>query len=223
MDTIELRRPLFLLAVAALTLVVLIEIGSAVLHATATAARPGYGISFLVGIDGLLLYSLILMTISMLVSRELTGRLQGLVGVILSFLAGIALLAAILSVFALLQVMIGLLLAPIFGTIAYFALFGTFNVSGAAATLMLLLVLKMFFAICLIFAHPRFLQNKSLVTLVLLSLLCTFLVSFLQSFPPGFLVSITDAVAALVIGIIALIWVVVLFFGSVVATVKAVL
>ncbi|MEO8134023.1 MAG: hypothetical protein ABI831_08610 [Betaproteobacteria bacterium] len=226
----ELRRPLFLVAVALIAAVFLIEVGGSAFvnqHAKALGSalsqpRPGYAIPFLAAIDGLLLYSMILMTISLLGSREVSGRLQGLVGLVISLLALLALFGMIFLAIQLLTLMVSLLLAPIFGTLAYLVMFGDFDRAAAGMTLSLVLMLKIGFAVCLVLAQQRFLQNKSLVTLVALSMVCTLLISFLHAFPPIFLVSITDIVAALVIAIIAFVWAIILLVGSVTAMVKAV-
>lgn len=227
----ELRRPLFLIALGAAVLVALIELGSAaraVIHVGAVAtpgvpdARPGYGIAYLICIDGLLVYSLGLMAASLFLSREFTGRVQGIIGIVVSVLGLLALVLMFLFAFQLLILMVSLLLAPPFGTIAYFALFSYFDRSAAAATLGCLVLLKVGVAMLLLLAQQRFLANKSLVLLVALSLGCTLLVSFLQAFPPGFLVSITDALAAVIVAVIGIVWAIFLLGGSVVATVKAV-
>jgi hypothetical protein len=47
-----------------------------------------------------------------------------------------------------------------------------------------------------------------------LSLLWTWVLGFLHAFPPGFLVSIADAIGALVISIVATIWLLFLLIGS---------
>ena len=65
--------------------------------------------------------------------------------------------------------MVSLLLAPPFGPIAYLALWGGFDTDGATVALGLTMLLKLAFAACLVLAHQRFLQNKGLVVLVLLS------------------------------------------------------
>ena len=82
------------------------------------------------------------------------------------------------------------------------------------------MLLKIGFAVCLVIAHQRFLQNRGLVLIVLTSLVAGIVVSFLHGFVPLILVSITDAVAAIIIGIIAVIWAIVLLVGSLVSVFK---
>jgi hypothetical protein len=122
----------------------------------------------------------------------------------------------------LLILMVTLLLAVPFGTLAYLAIYGFFNRGGAAAVLGLLMVLKVGVGASLIAAQQRFLQNKGLVLLVLSTLLCSAIVSLLHGIVPGILVSITDAIGAIINGICGLIWAVVLLIGAIPAILKAV-
>jgi len=108
-----------------------------------------------------------------------------------------------------------------FGTAAYLAIWGSFPKGAAAAILSLLMLLKIIAAICLPLAHQRFLVAKGLILMVLTSFVAMIIVSFLHGIVPGPLVSITDALAAIVVGIIALIWAIVVLVGAIVATVQA--
>jgi len=102
--------------------------------------------------------------------------------------------------------MLALLLAVPFGTAVYFSLFAHFARGEAASILSLLILLKMAFAVLLIMSNPRFLENKGLVFLIFTVLLVNILVAFLHGFPPGFLASITDALAAIIVALIGLVW-----------------
>lgn len=178
---------------------------------------PGMGIPYQALVDGLLLFTLLLMGTSLLLPNSLQGQLQGvvsLIGAVLALLGGIAMLFVAIG---LLLLMVSLFLSVPFGTIAYLAIWGFFNRGGAAATLGLLLLLKLVAAVCLLLAQPRFLQNKGLVLLFLTSVLATALVSFLHGFVPLLLVSITDALGAIIVAILGLIWALVLLIGSLVS------
>lgn len=178
---------------------------------------PGLGIPYLALVDGLLLLTLGLMGASLLIPERVTGQLQGvvsLVGAIVALLSGIAMLFGAIG---LLLLMVSLFTAVPFGTIAYLAIWGFFNRGGASATLGLLMTLKVAACICLALAHPRFLQNKGLVLLVLTSLLAGAIVSILHGWVPLILVSITDAIGAIVVAILGLIWAVVLLIGALVS------
>jgi hypothetical protein len=181
---------------------------------------PGLSIPYLALLDGLLLLTLALMGASLLIPERVHGRVQGLVtliGALVALLAGLVMLFAAIG---LLLLMIGLFTAVPFGTIAYLAVWGFFNRAGASGTLGLLMLLKVVAAVCLVLAHPRFLQNKGLVLLVLTSLLANAIVSFLHGLVPIVLVSITDALGAIIVAVLALIWAVVLLIGALVSIVK---
>lgn len=181
---------------------------------------PGMGIPYLALLDVLLLLTLGLMGASLLIPERVHGRIQGLatlIGSIVVLLAGLAMLFAAIG---LLMLMVSLFLSVPFGTIAYLAVWGFFNRGGASGTLGLLMLLKVVAAVCLVLAHQRFLQNKGLVLLVLTSLLANAIVSFLHGLVPIVLVSITDALGAIIVAILALIWAVVLLIGALVSIVK---
>ena len=181
---------------------------------------PGMGIPYLALVDGLLLLTLALMGASLLIPERVHGRVQGLatlIGAGVALLTGIGLLFAAIG---LLITMVSLLAAVPFGTIAYLAVWGFFNRGGAAGTLGLLMTFKLAAGVCLVLAHQRFLQNKGLVLLFLTSLLANAVVSFLHGLVPGILVSITDAVGAIIVSILGLIWAVLLLVGALVSIVK---
>jgi len=225
----ELRKPFLIIALVCIALVVLIEAGygalisSHIIHIGPAGEEhpPGLAIPYMAVIDGLLLYSVILMTVAIF-SRELAGRAQGIIGLIIALIGLLGLLGMLVAAITLLMVMVSLLMALPFGPLAYLAIFGHFATGLASSFLAIIMTLKIAFGICLLLAQQAFIKNKSLVILFLLSIVCSLLVSFLQGFPPGILVSITDAIAAIIIAVLALIWVIILLFGSVVAVVKAV-
>lgn len=249
-----LKKPLFLVAVAALALAFLIELGSTLLPAPEVTRdqleqaieterrpgepapdldavlqarrehppRPGLGIPYLALLDGLLLFAVFLMGASLLVPERIHGRIQGVATLVLTlvvFSLGLLLISAALT---LLLLMVGLFFSAPFGTIAYLAIWGFFDRAGASGTLGLLLALKLAFGVCLALAHPRFLQNKGLVLLTITALVANVIVAFLHGVVPRVMASITDALAAIVVGILALIWAVVFFAGSLVSVLKVV-
>jgi hypothetical protein len=242
----RLRTPLFVLALIACALIVLVELGSPFImggHDAGSAfgeqatknfsvtlnqgsvgahEPPGRGISYMALVDGILLYTIGLMGISLIVPERIHGRLQGIVTVIGSIvLIIVAIIMAIIAVVELLT-MITLFMSAPFGTIAYLALWGSFPTGDASILNTLLMVLKIAICILLVFAHQRFLQNKGLVSLLLTCLACGLILSFLHALVPTFLVSITDDIAAIVFAIIAIIWALVLLIGSIPSVVKAI-
>jgi hypothetical protein len=183
---------------------------------------PGLGIPSLALLDGLMLYTTGMMGLSLLVPGRIQGRAQGGLTLAVALLTLAGAVVTIIAAIAALVLMLTMLLAVPFGTIAYLIIFGTFAAGRARVVLSLVMTCKLAFAGCLVFAHQRFLQNWGLVVFILVSLLATVLVSCLHGFVPPFLVSITDAVAALIVAILALVWASLLLIGSIIAVVKAV-
>ncbi|HET6162423.1 MAG TPA: hypothetical protein VFG37_02060 [Planctomycetota bacterium] len=183
---------------------------------------PGLGLAFLALLDGLVVYSVLLMALALLLPDRVQGRLQGILSLIVSLVGVIGSIILVIVAFVLLMVMVAMFLAVPFGTIAYLAIYGSFNTGGATAVLGVLMILKLAACVCLLIAHPRFLQNKGLVFLILTALLGQFVLTILHAIVPGILCSITDTLGAIVIAVLALIWLVVMLVFSVISLVKAV-
>jgi hypothetical protein len=158
----------------------------------------------------------------MLLPDRLHARAQGVVTLVASIVLITTAIVLLVLAIASVILMVALLFAFPFGTIAYLIIFGSFPRGDMAVILSLLMFLKLVFAGMLVFAQPRFIQNKGLVALVLTSLIANVVVSFLHGLVPGVLVSITDAVAGIVLAIIAIVWGVILLIGSIPAIVNAV-
>jgi hypothetical protein len=220
----QIRKPLFMVALALMVVTVLLELGSPVLMKVkmAVAETPGFGISYLALLDGLLLFTVGLIGAGFLIPERVQGRFQGILTLIITIVIFLLALVMIFAALMKLSIMLGLLFAPLFGPIAYLPLYGQFNTTAARVTLGLIMTFKLCFAGFLVFAHQRFLQNKGLVLIILSSLLATIIVSFLHGFLPVFLCSITDCIGAIVVAVIAVIWAIVFFVGSLTAVVKAV-
>lgn len=230
----ELRKPFLLVAIILFALVVLVELGSSLIIGGGSAEDaitsqedmaitvtgevdepPGRAITYLALVDGILLYTVVLIGLSLLVPEKLLARAQGvltLIGSIILIIVGIIL---VIIAFIELLVMVSLFFAFPFGTAAYLALWGFFPRGDAAVLLSLLMFLKLAGCVFLVLAQQRFLQMKGLVLLVLTSLVCNIIVAFLHGLVPIILVSIFDNIAALVVGIIAIIWAIVLLVLSI--------
>lgn len=222
----ELRLPFFIAAGVCLLLALLVEAAAAQAFTGIffnDKDTPGHAINALALIDGILFYSLIWMLLSVVAPRSVTGRAQGCVTLFVSFFGCLGTIALIVAAFVLLMLMLALLVAVPFGTIAYLVAWGHFARGAAATTLALAMILKIAFLILLVIAHQRFLQNKGLLVLVGLSLGLTWLIGFVHALLPIFLVSIGDQVMALVICIIAAIWLALLLIGAIIASIKAIL
>jgi hypothetical protein len=191
-----LRKPLFLVSLILIAIAVLIE----------AVTRLGFGMRGTAILDSLLLFTIALIALPLVLREDVHGRIQGLmtavvgvVAVILSFLLAFAAFTALME-------MLGLIVATPFGTVIYLALFGHFHRDSANKVFGLALLLKMFFAGFLVASEQGFLRNKKLIVLVATVLIANVVVTFLHGLVPGVLVSITDAIAGIVVGIVALLW-----------------
>ncbi|MGV9213624.1 hypothetical protein ACTFTM_17360 [Micromonospora sp. RB23] len=239
----ELRKPFLLLALVAITLVVLVEVGSSLLtgggdatgallagaadlgvevDAAGVSEPSGRGTSYLALIDAVALWTTGLFCLSLVVPERVQGRIQGVATLIFSILLILGSLVLLIIAFVELMIMVSLFLAVPFGTLAYLALWGFFPVGDAAVLLGLALLLKLVWAGLLVLAQPRFLQNKGLVLIIITTLLCTVVLEFLHRLVPVIVVSILDDIGALVFAIVAIIWGLVLLIGSIPAIVKAI-
>lgn len=226
LDTI--RLPFLFAALFFLLLAVLMEVEASHLLLTLSGGlvhgeTPGVAITMLSVVDGLLLYSVMVMALQAIVPRELVGRLQGPVTLVLSLLGLIGTVFWAAGVFIVLMAMVSLLVAVPFGTLIYLAKWGHFARSEAAVTLAMVMTLKLVFCGFLLLAQQAFLKMKGLLLLIGLSLGLTWLIGFLHAFVPIFLVSIVDAIAALIVALVGAIWLVVTLVLAIVAVVKAIL
>ena len=218
-----MRKPFFVFALGLLILVVMIETGSYFILSDEQLdlQNPGTGIIYLSTIDFLLLFGVGLIGIGLLLPDRLQGRVQGILTLAVSLLMLLVSIFLIYLALILLMLMISLMLAPPIGTAIYFSTYAQFSTGAAAVTLSTIMLLKLAFAVLLVLAHERFLEMKSLVFLVLTSLLATVIVSFLHGFAPAsFLVSITDSIAAIIVAILAAIWSLIMLIGSIPAVIK---
>jgi hypothetical protein len=239
----SLRKPFLLLAMLAIILVVLVELGSGLLiggdgahdltqgaldvgadppSGVSASEPPGRGIMYLALIDIIALYTTGLFTLSLVVPDRIQGRAQGVATLIGSIILIIVSFVMLIIAFIELMIMVSLFLAAPFGTLGYLFIWGFFPVGKASTIIALLMFLKLCWAVLLIIAQPRFLQNKGLVLLILTSLVCTLCLEFLHGLVPVILVSILDDVGAIIFSITGIVWGIVLLIGSIPAIVKAV-
>jgi hypothetical protein len=242
----DLRKPFLVVAIILMVLVVLVELGSGLVLGGAPAGQalqdqadsiegvddpgdvsdvdepPGRGILYLVLVDGILLYTVGLMGLSLVIPEKVQARAQGCATFILSIILIIVGIILAIIAFVELLVMVTLFLAAPFGTIAYLALWGFFPRGDASVLLSLLMFLKIAFCVFLVLAQQRFLMMNGLMLLVLTSLVCNVIVAFLQNLPPIILVSIFDNIAAIIVAIIAIIWAIVLLIGAIPSIVSSI-
>jgi hypothetical protein len=183
---------------------------------------PGLGVPAIVLVDAVLLLVLLVMATALVVPARIHGRVQGIVGAVVSILVILAAIVTAFRALAQLVVMVSLLLAFPFGTIVYLVIWGFFDRGGAAVALGLLMLIKVVAAICLAVAHQSFVIDKGLLLIVAASLIAGLVVSFLHALVPGVLVSITDAIAAIVVAIIGIVVALLSLGGSAVSIVRAI-
>jgi hypothetical protein len=213
----QLRWPLFIIALICWVFIVGGELGSIGFLSVGNRA-PGFGIPTMALLDLMILIALSLMAVSLIISGKLQGTIDSLTTLISAILILITCLVLIFKIIGSLFLMICLLFAPIFGTIAYFCVYADFPVGEAKAVLATLFFLKIAACVLLVFAQQRFLLNKKLVLILSFSLIANIIIGFLHGFVPGFLVSITDAVAGIVMVIFAVIWAIVFLIGGIQST-----
>jgi len=184
--------------------------------------RPGLAVPSLALLDGLLLFTVLLVGLSLLLPERIHGRVQGVASLLVAIVDLLLVLLLVPLALVLLLLMFGLFVAPPFGTLAYLAVWGFFDRDGAALTLSIVMFLKVAFAVVLVFSQPRFLQNKGLVLLIATSLLANVVVAFLHGLVPLVMVSITDALAAIVVGILAAVWAILMAVGALISIIRAI-
>lgn len=221
----SMRKIPFFIALIVIFLGVLVELGSNfALHLFQAGAPNGKAISAMAFLDGLVFYIALINGLQAGFPGliRVQAKIQGIVQVIFTLLLTLGCIGVLIADFVLLMLMVSLLMAVPFGTIAYFAIWGTFDTDHARVVLSLLMTLKIAFAICLVLAHQGFLKFKPLVMITLTSFVCNLLIAFLHAFVPGFLVSITDDIGAIIICILAIIWAIPSLIGGIGSMVKVV-
>jgi hypothetical protein len=197
-----------------------------------TPTPPGIAIRYLALYDGLLWLSLALMTIGGILGARATqdARLASVIAKtylrtqnVVMLLASLVdvILAAVLALLALaaLIAMVALFLAAPFGTVAYLVSFGFFDTSRAATILSFAIVLKIIGTVLVVLGGQ---VNRRILLRLGISMGLCVVVAFLHGFPPGILVSIVDALTAIVIAIVALLFALPVLFGSIMGVAKSI-
>ena len=201
------KRARSLVLVAAIVLgwlIVMIELGVAIapglsdLVGAPLQAVPGIGIPALVLVDIPLAFTLTLFGLGFVVPHGLLGRTQGCATLIVSLVVLLGGCLTVVLAFGLLMVMLALI-GSFFGIVVYLALWGNFAREAAAVILAFLLMSKLVIGAGLLVSNQRYLQNRGLVLLWLTSLVANVIVAFLHGLLPRPVVSILDAVAAIIL------------------------
>lgn len=181
----------------------------------------GYGIPAMQFVDGCLLFTMLLMALALIVKEAVQSKIQGCITVIFSILLILAAIAFIFLVLIKLVIMVALLFSFPFGTLVYLVVYGSFPRSENNVVLGLLFTLKIIFAVVLLLAHQGFIKMKGLIIFLLVAFISGLVVAFLYGLVPGILVSITDAIAGIVVAIIGIILALILLIGSIPSILKA--
>ena len=190
------------------------------LNGTRPDDPPGMGVPALALVEGLVLLVLVITAAPLLIGERVTGVLTGAVAIIGGLVVLLAAVATAIVSFTALMLMVSLLLSVPFGTMAYLAIFGSFDTGGAALFTSLVLCLTLACLVLLVFAQQRFVKGKGLMLLIATAALLTFVTALLHSIVPSFLASITDALAALVTAIVSAIWALLVLIWGIVAAVR---
>jgi hypothetical protein len=182
----------------------------------------GFGIPSMRFVDGCLLFTSLLMGLALLIPTDKHSRIQGVITLVFGIVLIIVAIAWIFAVLVKLLFMVALLLSFPFGTIAYLLVYGSFPRASMNVILSMLFLLKIIFVVLLLLAHQGFLKNIGLVVFVAVSFVAGLVVSFLYGLVPGVLVSITDAIAALVVTIAGIMLGLILAIGSIPSILKAI-
>jgi hypothetical protein len=179
-------------------------------HQSSPLALPAHAL-----IDGLLLVCVS----AVAVPRLLPGRDIGRRARFGSFLASLAILLAGIWVVvvgvARLRFRVALYLSPPVGTLSYLLLYRSFPQSGSLVALSLLMALKVAACVTLFQAFPRTASQRGIAALAVTSLAVTVVTAFCYALAPPSLAGITDALAAALAALAAVLWAGIIVSGSV--------
>lgn len=166
-------------------------------------------------IDGLLLLETLTVGIPRLVARRWLARRARLV----SFLGSLAILlvgiVVVVGAIARLRYLVALYLSPPLGTLSYLLLYGSFSRRDALLALTLVIALKGATSLVLSRIHLGTPAWRGIMGLALTSLAATVITAVCYSWASVALDNITDALAAAVAAMAAVLWAGVLVSGSV--------
>lgn len=216
----DMRRFIGLVSWFLIALVVGVEVSSLAFVTTESTEglrSPGLGIASLAFIDGILLYSWSTIKAGSIIPEKVLTPATKIANFLFFLFLLIMAITTIFVAIALIMLMISLLLAIPFGTIVYMIVYADFPKGAAQATLGALMSLKILFAISLVIGEKRLFEDyRKFLLLLLCSFIANIIIGFVHGLVPGFLVSITDAVGAIVVVIIALLWIITMFIGSII-------
>jgi hypothetical protein len=177
----------------------------------------GCAIGAMTAFDLLVLMTLSLIAAPLVIGNAATGRTQGVATLIMSLsIFSFAVIEIIVVI-----TMLSLMLVSLYLILPYLVYYAVFPFGPVTALLPLIMIFKIAFAFTLVVAHPKFLENFGLVILVATSIGLGALVGILHALP-HIMVPIVDAVAGLLILIVAAIRALAFALGALPAIKKAV-
>ncbi|WP_208348312.1 hypothetical protein [Pseudaestuariivita rosea] len=175
---------------------------------------PGMATSSIALIDGLLLWTMLMLVTSGVISQGVHNKLRAIATPIVTLIFLIISLIVLILAIVKLMLMLSLLLAVPFGTIVYMIIFASFNTGAVTIAVGLITLLRAVAFVLLLVSSWRYLKNKTLVFIVITGFLIGLLMGIVFALLPGMLHSIGDAVLAIIIAILGLIWALILFIRS---------
>jgi hypothetical protein len=163
-------------------------------------------------LDGLLLLSAAVLAVPRVVPRQDVARGTRLA----LFVGSLALLLVAVAVgvaaIARLRYLVALYLSPPFGTLSYFLLFGSSRRGASLVVLSVVLVVRVGACLAFLRAFPG---RRPIAALAITSTAATVVTAVCYAWVPNSLASITDALAAAVVALLAAIWAAMVVSGSV--------
>ncbi|MDQ6613235.1 MAG: hypothetical protein M3083_00320 [Actinomycetota bacterium] len=141
-----------------------------------------------------------------------TARLGSFIGSLAVLLASVA---GVVVAVARLRYLVALYLSPPFGTLSYLLLYGSFRRGGSLGAVVVLMALKVGACSAFFQAYPRATSARGLAGLALTAVAATVVTTFAYALSPTGLASITDAMAAALVALAAVLWAGVVVSGSV--------
>ncbi len=180
-----------------------------------TKAPTTFATMSLALIDGLTLWTIALFATATLVRQSVHARVRSVISPLFYLLMLVVSVIMTLASLAALFAMLTLFLAAPFGTIVYLIKFGSFGSTGVMVTLGFATLFRFAALICLLLSSWRFLKNKTLIGLIATGYVLALIAGLVFGILPGILHAIVDAGLAIIFGIVAAIWSVILLVRSI--------
>lgn len=178
---------------------------------------PKASINALMVFDVLLLITMIFYGLNYFISPNLITKTQGIITIIVCLSLLTFIICNIFLLLAEVFMMIGLLITPIFGTIAYFAKYSSFDKGGTFSLISLLKTLKISMIIAFLYTNIKNITNLGLILLILTPMVLLWVINFVYALVPKFLLQIVDGIAGIVVLIVGLIWCIVFIINSIIS------